>query len=87
MNGKQAKRLRKRAKELMLEFVHERVLSPEQCEGRTKAELISTLPERMLIMKDGVRKQAFGTQRFFNRIVKSYPKVTYRELDDHIYNK
>ena len=87
MNGKQAKRLRRRAKELMLEFVHERVLSPEQCEGRTDVELISTLPTRMLILKDGVRMQAYGTQRFFNRIVKSYPNVTYKELDDHIHNK
>ena len=87
MNEKTAKRSRRRAKELMLDFVHHRVLSAEQCEGRTDKELRSTLPERMLMQENRTKTQAFGTQRFFNRIVKKYPNITYKELDDFVYNK
>jgi len=87
MNEKRAKRSRRRAKELMLEFVHCRVLTAEQCEGRSDKELIGTLPARMLMMDGKTKTQAFGTQRFFDRIVKKYPHITYKELDDFIYNK
>jgi len=49
--------------------------------------LIGTLPERMLMQENRTKTQAFGTQRFFNRIVKKYPNITYKELDDFVYNK
>lgn len=87
MNEKTAKRLRREAKQLMLEYVKARVLSPEQCEGESDERLISTLPERMLLQKDRTKTQAFGTKRFFVRILKKYPNITYQELDDFVYNK
>ena len=87
MRGKRAKGLRNAGKFLMYKFVEARVLSPKDMEGLSLKEIINTLPKRMLMQREGRQQEAFGTQRFFNRIVKKYPNITYKELDDFVYNK
>lgn len=87
MNLKEAKRLRRRAKEIACQYVKDRVLDAELTKGESCATLVSVLPQRMYLNKPGTRSayNAVGTQRFFNRMVKKNPEITYEQIMEYIY--
>lgn len=85
MNGKKAKRIRSKAKELMCQFIKEKILSPELTEGKDCDSLLVALPERSYYWKGFTRHLGVGSKGWFKRQVKKNPSVTYGELEERIY--
>ena len=85
MNGKQAKRLRRKSKEFCCQFVKDRVLPPDLTEGVKCATLLSVVPVR--VHRRDIRGWPImaGTYRYFILEVKKNPEVTYEEIIESIY--
>ena len=87
MNGKKAKQLRMKAKDLACQFVKDRVLSEDLTKGRDCDSIIGTLPTRMFIKKQMQMETAIGTRRWFVQQVKKNPNVTYEQLIKEVYGE
>lgn len=75
MNGRTAKKIRRKAREAMLEYVLEAVLTEEQVEeakanGYTNTNLYLLLPPSLLLSEGFTRKQGLGTQKWFYKWAK-----------------
>lgn len=85
MNLKMAKALRGRAEELMAQWVRDKILSPEQTEGRSNKQLLAAIPPRIHFRDNFRRFNGVGTQRWFYRIVKKQPEISYEQILSKIY--
>ncbi len=80
MRGKRAKALRSRTTELIVEYVKDRLLTPEQVEGQPVAKVLSAVPEHGYLKAFGTVKNGILSRRWFYKQVKGDPDVTYEAL-------
>jgi len=80
MNAKQAKKLRKIAKQYAIHHVRNAVLSEAECEGRSDKELLNVLPYNTLFRKQFTQHVGLLTRRWWYKQLKKNPEVTYEEL-------
>lgn len=85
MNGKKAKRLRQRAKEIACTIIRERILSPEWTKDKDCDSLLVALPERAYYWKGFTRHLGMGSRKWINRQVKKQPDVTVDNLIGRMY--
>lgn len=87
MNGKKAKALRRKAEDIIISFVKDKVLDQSLTKGLDRGRLIAVVPYRIHMREDFTKSNGIGTQRFFYRLVKKYPWVTYQDFAAKYYGE
>lgn len=86
MRGVKAKKLRKRAKSYMCQYMRD--LLVESLTGEENCDtLIASLPVNMKVMKRKTLYNGVATQRWWYRMVKKHPDIWYNDMIDIIEGK
>lgn len=85
MNGKKAKRIRSRARDMACQYIREKVLDPDLTDGKDCASIMVALPKRMLVMNRRVLSNGVFTQRWWDRMAKRHPEKLYEDYIDEVY--
>ena len=80
MNGKRSKALRRQSYNLVITYVKDRLLTPDQYEGATDKELLKAVPDLANLRQAGQVKNGILSKRWFYKQVKKNPEVSYEEL-------
>ena len=84
MNQKRTKALRKIADRYMVQYIKERVLSPEQADGHSDKRILESMPVRGYMRQAGLVKLGIGSRKWFHKQLKKNPMATYIEIRDMI---
>lgn len=80
MNKKQSKKIRRKANELAIEFILDRVLSREEADKYTNKELLQALPYEAYFRKGFTTYLGIGCYKWIEKQVKKKYNITYDEL-------
>lgn len=80
MNGKQAKKIRALATDIVLQYAQDRVLTPEMVEGATRQQVINAVPDRHYYNTAGQVFLGKTSRRWILKQVKKNPALTYHEM-------
>ena len=81
MNGKKAKLIRKKAKELQVEWIN--TLLPES-DYVTIDTVDQALPEQQYYLKGGSLRHSFMSNKFVQKRLKKNINLTFKELNEEI---
>lgn len=81
MNGRKAKRLRRRAEELLISWIRTMVPEGEDATNITKKNLDEFLPEQTHIFANNRFMLSAYSLRWFYKKVKQNPNITLEELN------
>jgi len=70
---------------MMVKWVEEKLLPPEETEGKADKELLEAVPRRIHLVERGRRYNAIGTKRWWYRKVKHNPEMSYEQIVQEIY--
>ena len=80
MNRKRAKALKQKSYNLVIDYVKDRLLTPEQTEGYSDKDLLRAVPTHAYFRLARTLRVGILSQRWFYKQVKKNPEVTYNEL-------
>lgn len=82
MNQKKAKSLRRKTYNLVIQFVIDRVLPPEEVErvANNEIQLRKAIPTTMYFRQGRTVKNGVLTHRWFYKQVKKNPEITYEQI-------
>lgn len=80
MNGKKAKKLRKKANTYIHKYVKERVLTEDLTKDMDYGTIIGVLPYRTYFRKGWTLYNGVFTRRWFYRLMKKNPNLDYNEV-------
>jgi hypothetical protein len=80
MNSRKSKAIRRLARFMAVQYVKDRLLSEEMCEGKSDKELVKAVPTHGYFRSERTIRVGYTSLRWFIKQLKKRPESTYQEL-------